>query len=199
MKLETCLPLRCLNDYPQCVSQNRGGAMLAKFKESAQGIAAIVALAAVFWSVKHHSLTELTASSGVPSGARVGAEFDRTYAVASGAAERIAGPQRASIPTDARDLPVCADLADALRLLQAARTQLLATASRIDADTASVARDQYRHAISHVRVELSKLHTLVAPDQYERLSRQVISATLPDDMPRLYSWELADPGERVSL
>ena len=45
--------------------------MLAKFKESAQGIAAIAALAAVFWGVKHHSLAELTASSGEPARPRV--------------------------------------------------------------------------------------------------------------------------------
>ena len=71
--------------------------------------------------------------------------------------------------------------------------------SRIDADAASAAQDQYRHAISQVRVELSRLHTLVAPDQYASLCRQVISATLPDDTSRLYVWELENPGEGISL
>jgi hypothetical protein len=182
-----------------CVSQNREGAMLAKFKESAQGIAAIAALAAVFWGVKHHSLATLTAASDEPAAANAAGGFSSVQEVASTDAKRISSPRRPSIPTNARNLPVCADLADALRLPQAARTQLLEAASRIDADAASAAKDQYRHAISQVRVELSRLHTLVAPDQYASLCRQVISATLPDDMSRLYGWELEDSSEGISL
>lgn len=173
--------------------------MFAKFKESAQGIAAIAALATVFWGVRHCSLATLTASSGGAAAASAADKFRPAHKVASTTAKHTSSPRRPSIPTNARNLPACADLADALQLLQAARTQLLETASRIDGEAASAAQDQYRHAISQVRVELSRLHTLVAPDQYASLCRQVISATLPDDMSRLYVWELENPGQGISL
>ena len=173
--------------------------MLANFKESAQGIAAVAVLAAVFWGVRHHSLAELTASSDDGSAASAADELRQAHAASPPAAKRMAGLRRPSIPANAKNLPACADLADALRLLQAARTQLLETSSRIDAEAAEAAQDQYGLATSQVRVELSKLHALVAPDQYPSLCGQVIAATLPDDTSRRSAWELVNSGEGISL
>jgi len=170
--------------------------MLANFKQSAQGIAAVAVLAAVFWGVRHHSLAELTASSDDGSAASAADELREAHVASPSAAKRMAGLRRPSIPTNAKNLPACADLADALRRLQAARSQLLETASRIDAEAA---QDQYGLATSQVRIELSKLHALVAPDQYASLCGQVIAATLPDDTSRRSAWELVNSGEGISL
>jgi hypothetical protein len=141
-------------------------------------------------------LAELTASSDDGSAASAADELREAHAASPSAAKRMAGLRRPSIPTNAKNLPACADLADALRRLQAARSQLLETASRIDAEAA---QDQYGLATSQVRIELSKLHALVAPDQYASLCGQVIAATLPDDTSRRSAWELVNSGEGISL
>jgi hypothetical protein len=173
--------------------------MLANFKESAQGIAAIAALAAVFWGVRLHSLAELTASSDDGSAASGVSEFRQAHVASTATPKRLAGPRRPSIPTQARNLPACEDLADALRLLQAARTQRQQTSSRTDADAAEAAQAQYGYAVSQVRVELSKLYGLIEPDQYAILCGEVIGETLPDDTSRLSAWELVSSGEGMSL
>ena len=173
--------------------------MLANFKESAQGIAAIAVLAVVFWGVRHHSLAELTASSDDGSAASAADELREARVASPPAAKRMAGLERPSIPATAKNLPACADLADALRLLQAARIHLLETSSRTDAEATGAAQAQYGHAVSQVRVELSRLHALVAPDQYPSLCGQIIVATLPDDTSRRSAWELVNSGEGISL
>lgn len=174
--------------------------MFASLKETLQALLAISVLAAVFWGVRHHSLAELRAANEDQSAAASSSgHFSAPPEALSQEAKRHHGPRRPGIPSHSLDLPVCADLSEALQQMQAAAARLGDGSGSNDGRPNTPAESEYEAAVSHVRAELQMLHTLVAPEQYEELCSLLIERTLPDDLSRLAARRLMDSGEEVAL
>ena len=173
--------------------------MRTKLKETLQGVVAIAVLVALFWTVKQHSFAGLAASDSRDNAADLASNSNRVEPGMSSDADGTLHLEDQSIPSDVMTLPACADLAGALRQLHEARTRLLEATSKPNADAPTGPQDRYREAISTVRVELSKVHDLLAPDEYQVVCQELIAATLPDDTGSAYSWELGGLVEGLKL
>jgi len=173
--------------------------MLGNLKESLQALLAVAALAAVFWGVRHYSRAELRASLEDDASASEGSEFARPREPSPQSTQRPSGPRSAHIPSRLLNLPVCADLADALRRLQSASGQLQEDSGPPDDRRTAPAREAYHQAVVDVRAELQVLYSLVAPEQYEELRTHVIERALPDVPSRVAVWRAVNPDQEVSL
>lgn len=173
--------------------------MFASLKETLQALIAISVLAAVFWGVRYHSRAELRAANEDNAAAGQSDQFKAPRDSLSQGAKRHSGPRRPGIPSHFLDLPICADLSDALQQMQAAASRLRDGSASNASHPDTMAQNAYQVAVSRVRAELQILHTLVPPEQYEGLCCHVIERTLPDDLSRLAAEQFVNPSEGVAL
>lgn len=173
--------------------------MFASLKETLQALIAIAVLGAVFWGVRSHSRAELRAENEDHPLASQSDHFSAPREALSQGAKRHSGPRRPGIPSHSLDLPICADLSEALQQMQAAASRLRDGSALNVSQPGAIAQNEYQVAVSHVRAELQILHTLVPPEQYDELCCHVIERTLPDDLSRLAAQQLVNPSEGVSL
>ena len=173
--------------------------MFASLKETLQALLAISVLATVFWGAKQHSLAVLRASNEVQPAAGSPDDFRASRQASSQVAKRHGSPRHPGIHSRFLDLPICADLSEALQQMQAAAVRLGDGSDLYDGRRSTTAQDEYQAAVSRVRAELQILHALVAPEQYEGLCTHVIERTLPDNLSRLAARRLVNSGAGMAL